>query len=147
MVRSHRNKAIVTLLDNQIRLEAPEAEINLSRIIGEYSRSRCNAELRILLQDEIMPEIIATQKEELSQNTVEWLESEGLDIDTYVWEDTLNDLACIAYDRRRHCHPFFSERTTKLEFRRMNIVIFRYLKNQTGCSDPVFFDIRIPLGI
>ena len=149
MVRSQRTKKIVTLVDNQIQLEETEAEINISRIIGEYSRSRTNVELYILLQNEIIPEILATQKEVIKVNETEliqWLNREGLDLDRFVFEDTLHDLAIRPYARRRHAHPLFAERTSKLEFRRMNVVIRKFLEGQS-LGRWLYQDLRADLGM
>ena len=139
MVRSHRNKKIVSLVDNQIKLEETEAEINISRIIGEYSRSRTNSELYRLIQEELMPEILAAHKHWIvtdDPDTIQFLKDQGCDLDNFVWEDAMAELARITYGDRRKCRQF-RERVTKLEYKRMNKVIQRYLEVQAR-KRPIF---------
>ena len=148
-MRTQRNRKIQALVDNRVKIDKAKSEINVARIIAEFARSRTNVELSILLQNEIFPELLKTQRERLEEyepDVVQWLKSEGHDVDNFVREDTFHDLAKIPYKSRKLRHRFFWERTTKLEFKRMNVVIQKYLVRQSYRT-PVHYSIKDVLEI
>ena len=132
-MRTQRNRKIVALVDNRVQIDEAKSEINVARIIAEFARSRTNRELYTLLQEEIVPEILAAYKQEIMTDdldTVQFLKNGGDDLDNFVWEDAMAELAKISYSDRKKSHGLFTERVTKLESKRMNKVIHRYLEVQ-----------------
>ena len=113
---SRRNKLITELLDMKVKKNNSKAEVNLSRLITEFSRSRSDRELRELVFEYVRESV--DEGPELTES--EW--SNEFEFFTWQW-------ACLPYAERREELQY---KVTELEYRRLNGVIKLYLEDQLG---------------
>ena len=140
MVRTARNKAILKSVDRRIQIDSSKAELNLSRLITEFSRSRTNAELYGLVKE--CTEQFAAEDEAKFRHLPSWSDEWAARYPNFHFNKLIHDAAqqdC-AIRRKWFCFRRLIKKVTPLEFRRMNTVIDQYLHDNSAGNR--FFDVE-----
>ena len=134
-MRTTRNKAILKAVDSRIRVDSSKAELNLSRIITEFSRSRSNAELY-----EVVGEVIRWK----AKKDEKFMESRGIAamarFPNYYFDLVVHSIAYKPFHERRDSYHLreLKYRVTALEYRRINTVLDTYLHDNASEDNPFF---------
>ncbi len=140
MVRSTRNKVILKAVDTNIKIDDTKAEINLSRLITEFSRSRTNAELYVLVKE--CTEQFAAEEEERDRHLPSWTDEWEAAHPNFCFNMLIHKAASQDFGKRKMWYYLnrLKFKVTPLEFRRMNTVIDQYLHNNSAGN--FFFDVE-----
>ncbi len=120
MVRSTRNKAILKAVDMNIKIDDTKSEINLSRLITEFSRSRTNAELYDVVRDEIASQAKLRKTDQESYGV-----TAPANLKDYWFNEIVHGLAHRSFHERRDSGFLkqLKNQMTPLEYHRINTVI------------------------